>query len=337
MEAVLSDNLRKKATEKIRMIAEYLYKRNITDCSLMYGTMGIAIFLFYYWQWKKQNSFYKKAAELVRSIFMELNKQIYLYKQNPSEIDLTFSTGLCGIGWGINHLIKSDFIECDIQETMCMIDAAIYRKMTNGLHSQDKKDFMEALAIGLYAINRDDRLSKEYLCRFIKEWIELADQKKQIHFDGFIRGNDRIARYLWHKITDKYPDIIPSSASRIFYATESKISYHETDILSFKEKISGLTVDSGMARGLAATGHQANRRYRQSGSSDFREIAKTCFETLLERTIPENNLFWYTASQGLWRQHDGLANGLAGIGLALIATVTDDETTWDECLLTIQT
>lgn len=285
MESVLPDNLRKKAGEKIRETAETLCKININDCSLMYGTLGIAMFLFYYWKWKKQNSFYKKASELTNHVFMQLSKQIYLYKQDPSGKDLSFKSGICGIGWGINHLSENGFVECDIRETMCLIDAAIYRKMIDGLHSGKREDFREAMAVSLYALSRKDRLSKEFLRRFMKEWGELTDRNDNNAYNLFITENKEITSFVLHKLKETHPDIIPVSITDIFSQVDN----------------------------------QQNNRYK--------EEVVNCFKMLPERITSDGKSWGFTASQGLWGVHYGLANGLAGFGLALLSVITNDEVT----------
>ncbi len=331
MNSITPDLLRRKASEKIREIATELYTVHTDDYSIMYGKTGIALFLFYYWRWKKQNSFYKKAAMLISEVFVELSKQIHLYKNEPADVDLSFSNGLCGIGWCINHLIENNFIECDIQDTMCMIDAAIYRKMTNDLHAENRADFMDAMAISVYAAGRTDRLSKEYLRRFVKEWIELENCPEKAFFHRFIVNNKERITCIWDKIIEKHPDII--SVSNISCVAEKPSLYTGFDIHKMKDSISILAIDSGLAKGLTSTGYKANKAYRITGNQVFMGIAETCFGKLLENTTDSG--FWYTASRGLWRSHNGLANGLAGIGLALLVFVTGEDTIWDECLLTL--
>jgi hypothetical protein len=335
MESVLPDNLRKKAGEKIRETAETLCNININDYSLMYGTLGIAMFLFYYWKWKKQNSFYKKASELTNFVFMQLSKQIYLYKQEPSNKDLSFQSGICGMGWGINHLAENGFIECDIRETMCLIDAALYRKIIDGLHSDKREDFREAMAVSLYALSRKDRLSKEYLRRFMKEWIELTDRNDKNIIKGYIPENEEIISFLLLKIKEIHPDIIPVSVKNILSPADNPQNRINVDLSHFKEKISSVTADTGLAGGLVSMGHKAKKIYGRTGNIIYREMAIDCFKMLLERTTPDGKLGGFTASRGLWGIHYGLANGLAGFGLALLAAITNDEVTWDECLLAL--
>lgn len=42
---------------------------------------------------------------------------------------------------------------------------------------------------------------------------------------------------------------------------------------------------------------------------------------------------WYTEINGVYGVHYGLLGGLAGIGLALLAAVSEKESGWDESLL----
>jgi hypothetical protein len=42
---------------------------------------------------------------------------------------------------------------------------------------------------------------------------------------------------------------------------------------------------------------------------------------------------WQTVSQGVYCLHLGLLNGISGIGLALLSTVSDIEPKWDDSLI----
>ncbi|MDR0602746.1 MAG: hypothetical protein LBG80_00405 [Bacteroidales bacterium] len=338
MESLLSIELTKKVNIKIKEIAETLYKSDIQDCSLMYGKAGIAIFLFYYWKWKKQNSFYKKSSEFIYNIFLELNKQIYLYKQRLSEIDLSFYTGLSGIGWSINHLVRNNFIESDIQETMCLIDAAIYRKMIDGLYSENKDVFFEAILISIYTANRQDRFSKEYLRRFINEWLDM--EKKGTGFfsnQKFINESKNI-QIMWDIIIKKQPEIVPVLIKE---KIKTGNTYNDDDMLLNKlnENALVLGVDSGLENGLAKNAFVAIKYYLKTGIVEFKEVAEDSIDKLFKITNYKDKRnssdFWLTSSRGIWSTHDGFINGLAGIGLVLLYALTGIDSGWDEPLVNV--
>ena len=99
--------------------------------------------------------------------------------------------------------------------------------------------------------------------------------------------------------------------------------------------IKTLNVDSGLERGLVATAHCFNRIFQQTGNSLYKDVSTACFERLLDTAIFKDEfskVLWHTSSRGLWCQHYGLLNGLAGIGLTLLGAVSDTESTWDEVI-----
>jgi len=338
MKSTLSYDLTKRIEEKIRLIAVVLCEMKEDDYSLMYGKTGIALFLFYYWRWKNQKLFHEKAKGLINSVFSELNKKIYLYKKNRYEPDLSFDSGLGGIGWGLNHLIKMGFIDCDLQETMCLVDAAIYRKMITGIHSDNGSSFKDALLISLYASDREDRLSKEYLRRFIHEFTELTTQENNEIFKKYYKDNNEMIAFINNKIRKKYPDIITEGFDSMDHAIfdDTSILKRTDNLINEKAELS-INVGSGLASGIILRGYHANKKFRETSQSTYQKTVERCFDLLLKqknRITPEDALgFWFTDSRGLWKIHYGLKNGLAGIGMALLNTITNDESTWDEFLV----
>jgi hypothetical protein len=297
--------------------------------------------LFYYWQWKERNTVYKKASALMMNIFDEINKRITMYKLGLATEDLSFRNGLCGIGWGINLLATNDILECDVQETMCMIDSAIYRQMIEQIQNPAATEFQSAFEIGAYAVSRDDRLTKEYLRRFVNELV-----KQPRNFSNRDLG---LLLRLLQKIAAKHPDIEGTQILYDRYLSQIDISTADLETLLFlasntdnKElalpelykqgeillsRVTDLKIDIGLEHGLVATLHISNMIYQTLKIEAYKELTNRCIEILLN-DIPlsgtlSGHKFWVTASQGLWGVHYGLLNGLSGIGLALLGTCTD--------------
>jgi len=70
--------------------------------SLLEGKMGVAIFLYHYARYSGRTAYAKLADNLMSEII-----------ESMSGHQISFASGLSGIGWGIKHLLKENFIEGD--------------------------------------------------------------------------------------------------------------------------------------------------------------------------------------------------------------------------------
>lgn len=96
-------------------------------------------------------------------------------------------------------------------------------------------------------------------------------------------------------------------------------------------------LEAGLYGGNFSLGHLFGRIYRSSGESAFRELSSSFFHRGLDRANytdeKTGDELWYTGINGVYGLHYGLLGGLAGIGLALLAAVSEKESDWDEALL----
>jgi len=69
---------------------------------LLEGKMGVAIFLYHYARYSGRKAYAKLADNLMSEII-----------ESMSGHQISFASGLSGIGWGIKHLLKENFIEGD--------------------------------------------------------------------------------------------------------------------------------------------------------------------------------------------------------------------------------
>ena len=207
--------------------------------------------------------------------------------------------------------------------------------MINGIHSDTGSEFKDAAAICMYALDREDRLSKEYVRRFVREYNELIISDNNECFKNNVAANPEIISFIRHKFIQKHPDIVSDFTGISSSFFDDVVDHQNTDTVVFNDN-ERLNAGSGLAQGLTLTGYQANKKYRETGKPEYWQVAEQCFDRLLTQTGGKNpgkaTGFWYTDSQGLWKTHYGLGNGLAGIGLALLAAITDNQSTWDECL-----
>lgn len=96
-------------------------------------------------------------------------------------------------------------------------------------------------------------------------------------------------------------------------------------------------IDAGVCHGAVGIAHIFNRMYHYTGVERFKEAALYWFDhTLRMRTFPDGHAGYkarYTEDYGGWQNKEPLLDGIAGIGLVLISTISEIEPKWDECLL----
>ena len=95
--------------------------------------------------------------------------------------------------------------------------------------------------------------------------------------------------------------------------------------------------EAGLYGGNFSLGHLFNRIYQQTGELQFKHFAERFFLKGLQHvnyTEPQTGYnVWNTGINNVYGFHRGVLGGLAGIGLALLSTVSDESPDWDESLL----
>jgi hypothetical protein len=96
-------------------------------------------------------------------------------------------------------------------------------------------------------------------------------------------------------------------------------------------------LDAGLCHGAAGIAHIYSRLFFSSGIKAFKETAEYWMEQVFKMAAFEDGLAGYkqrvSNQKGTWVNSAGVLDGIAGIGLALIAAISDTEPKWDECLL----
>lgn len=99
--------------------------------------------------------------------------------------------------------------------------------------------------------------------------------------------------------------------------------------------------DAGLCHGAAGNAHLFNRFYQASGDERFKEAACFWFAQALAMRRPGEGIGGFRSwtvnmatMQFEWEDDPGFLRGSAGIGLALLAAVSNVEPDWDRVLLT---
>lgn len=363
---ILTGAIQKRACEKIHEIAEIISITTLSkdDIGLLYGNIGIAIFLFYYSVWSQKQSAYNKASKILAQCIDKVSQ-----KKLMKDVDFSIAKGLSGFGWGINHLLRNDFIEGDIVNFMNTVDAEIYQEMIHFVNN-DKLDFQEgAIGIGYYCADRDNRFSREYLRRFVNEIFCKRNVCVNLNKDTIKMFN------LLLKIKRKFPDIefvddlilntrkfidktyyidcnkgkedihflknqliikllnarIPNGKYKIdclgILGKDEIIDLHEPSLKLFVKSFNN----------PAHYAHLLNRCYHTLEKPYFKDLSINAFEYMLDYTPYVEKAtgykVWLTHSQNICSLHLGLVSGLAGVGLSLIAAVSNMVPQWDECVI----
>jgi lantibiotic modifying enzyme len=126
---------------------------------------------------------------------------------------------------------------------------------------------------------------------------------------------------------------------------------NDTKYLNLSTKIAGQTLkvpfertivrDGGLCHGAAGIAHIYNRLYQSTGLLYFRDAALNWYEILLNKYYQKGKVDQSFLAYGHitvtnkkeYQKNLGLLNGLVGIGLSLLAGLSDIEPEWDRCLL----
>jgi len=93
-------------------------------------------------------------------------------------------------------------------------------------------------------------------------------------------------------------------------------------------------IDSHLCHGTAGIAHIYGRLYNYSQDETFKDASYYWFNQTIDSfsTDLESGFKAWKGKFG-WVEYDGLLEGSAGIGLALISAISDIEPKWDRCLL----
>lgn len=356
--SLLIDETSSVVSHKIHEIAEIIYRKDFSEntAGLMYGNMGIALFLFHYSIWSEKEKYYKKATELLMHCFDTYKYSLWNIHK-CEHCDYSFSDGISGFGWGLNHLISNNIIDGDICDIMNQVDPWIYRKMIYDIHDENFDVLKGASGIGNYCLSRDSRLAYEYLVRAISE----IRNKKTDLMDKFGRTDSNYESIdisiLLKQILLKYRDIDPipelladSNCCKQKTNTESSLykkvynhylsfvldNSNENRITQIKQSVNDLIKcefkKSFFDYNLIHTVSLCNRVFQETNDQCFKGYAIQILQYILNSANYKDQdteyKVWLSKSQGMLSIHYGLLNGLSGIGLVLLDSISDNEYQW---------
>jgi lantibiotic biosynthesis protein len=381
---------------QLELIAECLINSNNKKYSLMGGNSGIAIFLYYYWSFTKNDEYLEKANHLILNSFNMLKR-----------ID-SLSSGSAGFMWAINHLINNNFIEGQCDELFSDKDHALFLSMMNDIQ-EGKFDFLHnALGMGLYFLNKSNEHFLQYNEPIVVELEKIATrdtndlkwkslllpEKAEVYNLSLSHGISSIIVYLskaYQKdiLKEKTKELLDGAITFLLTNKSAKPNplngaYFPAYIYVNQENITvgsrlawcygdlgiGIAIwqasqalqnnewreiaidillqttlrkdtnkegvkDAGFCHGTAGIAHIYNRIYHYTKDIRFKDAAVYWLGETLDKAKFEDGFAgfkaWYP-DQGMVNQ-EGLLEGIAGIGLVLLAGISTIEPKWDECFL----
>ncbi|MDR0574375.1 MAG: hypothetical protein LBG96_10175, partial [Tannerella sp.] len=140
--------------ELLQRIARYLMLHGsfIDNIGLLNGKMGIAIFFYHYSRYTGKNIYDDFAGELIDEIYNEI------HVNTPCD----FKDGLCGIGWGMEYLIRNNFVNADSDEVLEDLDKRIMERDVRRITDYSLETGLKGIAC--YVIERRKNRTNENPC-----------------------------------------------------------------------------------------------------------------------------------------------------------------------------
>lgn len=137
----------KKVLDKLHEINGYLLEnaKDEHQLGLLHGKLGLSIYFYHLARKNENHEFLEIADSLVGEIFEKLSE---------AKLHLDFENGLAGIAWGISYLVKSDFVEADLDDTLGDLDDKVYKYLED--HKTNLPASLQNGIIGylIYCIDR---------------------------------------------------------------------------------------------------------------------------------------------------------------------------------------
>lgn len=202
----------------------------VFDSGLLSGKMGLIMYLFHYSKYS-DNKLYADFAELlIDDIFEDIH----------DKMSFTLDKGLSGIGWGIEYILKNNFVEGDSIEILEDIDKQIMKWDIRRIEDETLESGLEGL---FHYILYHLPINNSYQCPFDEVYLNDLDdfsrnrndkcKNKELENLLFLYGNWREGKNM-----EYFPD---------------RLVKH---LLSFEVNIDDDNIPVGLHKGYAGIGFQ---------------------------------------------------------------------------------
>lgn len=146
--------------ERIPILIDTLKKCANTSCvDLWDGCMGLLIVLCEYVEYTKSVEYITLAEDMLERILKKIEIQ--------TELSVSFSHGICGVGWGLIYMIRNNLTDIDFSQKLEIIDERIMEREPERITDYSFQS-------GLGGI----------LCYVTNRLFVLLEEKKKITFDA---------------------------------------------------------------------------------------------------------------------------------------------------------
>jgi len=142
------------------------------NIGVMGGSIGLALFMFYYAKYTDEDRYAQMGVDLISNIFEEINKGFSYH---------TLAGGLAGIGWSIELLAKQNFIDADTDEVLEQLDPYLHKTMIYDIQNENFDFLHGAVGNGVYFLSRRPNPKAD---EYLKELIDELDKVGHADEDG---------------------------------------------------------------------------------------------------------------------------------------------------------
>ena len=166
----------KQNLEVLQLIARHLMLHSsfMENIGLLEGKMGVALFFYHYSVYTKKKLYNDFGGELIDDIYNEIHLNY----------PLDFKSGLSGIAWGIDYLIRNNFIDADPDDALEELDQKILERDVRRITDISLETGLTGLAyytIGRFSNRNKNRhnIPYEYVVELIASLESKLSKKDQ--------------------------------------------------------------------------------------------------------------------------------------------------------------
>lgn len=162
----------------LQRLARYLMLRTShqNNLGLLNGKIGVVIFFYHYSDYVNMNIYKKFAEELIDEVYNEMS----------DNCGCDFVNGLSGIAWGVEYLIRNNFVKADPNEVLIDLDKRILLTDVRRVEDVTLETGLKGLAY--YVISRcanrdsfDEFISKNYIYDLICSLRNNSNKEEEIN------------------------------------------------------------------------------------------------------------------------------------------------------------
>ncbi|OOQ56748.1 lanthionine synthetase LanC family protein [Mucilaginibacter pedocola] len=323
--------------KQLQTLANHLLltSENIPEIGLYKGKTGICLFFYLYSSYSKTEFYDNSGGELLELIF----------EQVPAETDISFATGLAGLGWAIEFLSRRKLIDADTDEVLADIDEALLECYTGKSSTADDDSMLQIVPYLLMRESSKPRVEDDACLKILRQLKWLVDLQIQSIFQNRDANYqhrlsiDNLLNVLYHLIANpnaggnNYAFLLPTlnAVTQInndnLLAEFTKLTHL---LLALQTRVSDPQIHHQFQLIIQLLRNQTAAISNHHGfAAEVNSIAKkTSIDLIYQLPLhlqPEHNgpyqlsddTFWHGIVENINKHKPGL-DGLAGLGLHIL-------------------